>query len=167
MNLDIPQFRSLEEERQYWEARGPLAEERKGQLSKPRHRQKRSSLLALRLTGEELTRLRDLAAKQGVGPSTFARLILTEAMQKEGRVPKIKTMPEVVEAIKTNLSPEVRERMFAIMESVTIGKPPILLELTKEEELEEFWRLSVALILAAAGVQLVEAKERQEASARK
>lgn len=166
MNIGVPEFESPEEEREYWEAHGPLAEGHEGQLNKPRRGQKRSSFLAVRLTGEELMRLRDLAAKQGMGPSTFARLILTASIQKERKLPKVKTMPEIVETIKTNLSPEVRERMLAIIESVTIGKPPYLLELTKEQELEELWRLSVAMILAAAGVQFVEVKESLGASAK-
>jgi len=165
MNEGIPEFKSPAEEREYWEAQGSLAEGHKGQLNKPKRGQKRSSFLAVRLTGEELTRLRDLAAKQGIGPSTFARLILTEAIQKERKL-QVKTMPEVVEAIETNLSPEARERMLTIIQSITIGKPPVLLELTKEEELEELWRLSVAMILASAGVQLVEGKGHLEASAK-
>lgn len=165
MDVGIPEFKSPEEEREYWEAHGPLAEGHKGQLNKPKRGQKRTSFLAVRLTGEELTRLRDLAAKQGIGPSTFARLILTAAIQKERKL-QVKTMPEIVKAIETNLSPEARERMLAITQSITIGEPPYLLELTKEEELEELWHLSVAMILAAAGVQLVEGKEYLEASAK-
>ena len=77
----IPDFKTLEEEREYWEARGPLAEGYRGRVSKPKAGQKRSSFLSVRLTGEELTRLRDIAAKQGLGPSTFARLVLTSAIE--------------------------------------------------------------------------------------
>jgi hypothetical protein len=32
---DIPEFKSLEEEREYWEARGPLADGHKGTINKP------------------------------------------------------------------------------------------------------------------------------------
>ena len=79
----IPEFKSLEEEKEYWEARGPLAEGHEGRINKPRPRQKRSSFLAVRLTGEELACLRDLAAKQGLGPSTFARIVLTSAIEQQ------------------------------------------------------------------------------------
>lgn len=79
----IPNFKSLEEEKAYWEARGPLAEGHTGRVSKPGRREKRSSFLVIRLTGEELTRLRDIAAEQGLGPSTFARLSLKRAIEHD------------------------------------------------------------------------------------
>jgi len=76
-----------EEEKEYWEARGPLAEGRKGRINKPEG-QKRSSFLAVHFTGDELTRLRDIAAKYGLGPSTFARIILTSAIGHQNKAPK-------------------------------------------------------------------------------
>lgn len=91
----IPEFKSLEEERNYWEARGPLAEGRTGRINRPKPGQKRSSFLAVRLTGEEITRLRDIAAKQGLGPSTYARLILTRAIENESRAPKVLASDEL------------------------------------------------------------------------
>ncbi len=78
----IPEFKTLEDERGYWEARGPLAEGHKGTLNKPGPKQKRSSFLAVRLTGEELSRLRDIAAKRGMGPSTYARILLSSAIEQ-------------------------------------------------------------------------------------
>ncbi len=44
----IPEFKTLEEEKEYWESRGPLAEGKKGKVDRPRAGQKRSSLLAVR-----------------------------------------------------------------------------------------------------------------------
>ena len=87
-DVGIPEFKSLEEEEKYWEARGPLAEGHKGRSNTPKPGQRRSSFLAVRLTGEELTRLRDIAAKQGLGPSTFARLVLTRAIENKSHAPK-------------------------------------------------------------------------------
>ncbi len=81
----IPEFKSLDEEREYWEARGPLAEEHKGRINKPKPEQKRSSFLSIRLTGEELTQLRDMAAKFGVGPSTYVRQVLKLAVEQKNR----------------------------------------------------------------------------------
>ena len=75
-NKEIPEFKTLEEEKEYWEKHGPLADGYHGKISKPDIGKKRSSMLAVRLTGEELTKLRDVAAKHGVGPSTFARIVL-------------------------------------------------------------------------------------------
>ena len=99
----IPKFESLAEERKYWEARGPLAEEHKGKINKPKPGQRRSSFLAVRLTGEELTRLRDTAAKQGLGPSTFARLVLTRAIENESGMSKAVTSDEIKDLLDEHL----------------------------------------------------------------
>ena len=79
----IPEFKSLDEEREYWEARGPLAEGHKGRINRPKPGQKRSSFLSIRLTGEELTQLRDMAAEFGMGPSTYARQVLRLAIEQK------------------------------------------------------------------------------------
>lgn len=79
----IPDFKSLDEERTYWESRAPLAAGNTGRMVSPRQGQKRTSFLAIRLTGEELTRLRDVAAKQGLGPSTFARAVILRTLGQQ------------------------------------------------------------------------------------
>src|SRR3989304_9780388 len=109
-NARIPEFKTLEEEREYWEARGPLGEGKKGRVNRPSPGQKRSSFLAVRLTGEELTRLRDIAAKQGLGPSTFARLVLASAIEHESKLPKLITLDELRDAVARNLPQSVREK---------------------------------------------------------
>ena len=75
-----PEFHSPEEEEEYWKTHSPIAEGYEGEVKRPR--QKRSSFLAVRLSGEELEGLRGLAAKQGLGPSTLARIILTSAIDQ-------------------------------------------------------------------------------------
>ena len=109
----IPEFKSLEEEKEYWEARGPLAEGHKGTINKPKPRQKRSSFLAVRLTGEELTRLRDVAAKQGLGPSTFARIVLTSAIERQSQ-PDIITLTELKNMMENFLSQSATDKGEAI-----------------------------------------------------
>lgn len=79
----IPEFQSLDEERKYWEARGPLVEGHKGRINRPKPDQKRSSFLSIRLTGEELTQLRDMAAEFGMGPSTYVRQVLRLAIEQK------------------------------------------------------------------------------------
>jgi hypothetical protein len=109
----IPEFKTLEEEREYWEARGPLAEGHKGTINKPKSRQKRSSFLAVRLTGEELTRLRDVAAKQGLGPSTFARIALTSAIERQSQ-PDSVTLAEIKNMMENFLSQSTMDNGKAV-----------------------------------------------------
>lgn len=78
----LPKFQSLEEEKEYWEARGPLAEGRKGRINKPKPKQKRSSFLSVRLTGEEITALRDVAAIFYTTPSELARGAILDSVKR-------------------------------------------------------------------------------------
>lgn len=76
-----PRFSSIEEEDKYWETHSPLDEGFKGEVETSE--QKRSSFLSVRMTGDELSQLRDDAAKIGLGPSTYARLVLTHAITRQ------------------------------------------------------------------------------------
>jgi predicted DNA binding CopG/RHH family protein len=78
-----PKFSSRENEDQYWEKRSPLAEGYKGEVNK--EKQKRSSFLTIRLTGEELTELRDMASAKGMGPSTFIRSLVKDVIGNNSR----------------------------------------------------------------------------------
>jgi len=82
----------------YWETHSPLAEGYEGKVQ--RSGQKRSSFLVIRLTGEELTRVRDIAAKQGLGPCTFARLVLTSAMKEIELLVQCGTLSELFDTLK-------------------------------------------------------------------
>jgi hypothetical protein len=76
------QFISQEDEREYWESRGPLAKGARGQINSPAPKEKRSSFLSVRLSGEELTKLRDIASHYDLGPSTFAQRILVSFIRQ-------------------------------------------------------------------------------------
>jgi hypothetical protein len=78
----LPEFQSLEEEKEYWEARGPLAEGHKGRINKPKLGQKRSSFLSVRLTGEEIAALHEVAAIFFTRPSEFARGAILDSVKR-------------------------------------------------------------------------------------
>ena len=79
-----PKFSNLEEENEYWKTHSPLDEGYEGKVQKSRR--KRSSFLSIRLTGEELTQLRNMAANFGTGPSTYARQVLKLAIEQKNWV---------------------------------------------------------------------------------
>jgi len=62
----IPEFKTLEEERAYWEARGPLAPGNRGRIHRAVPGQQRNSFLTVRMTGKEIGQLHNLAVKQGL-----------------------------------------------------------------------------------------------------
>jgi hypothetical protein len=69
-----PKFKTIEEEEQYWATHSPLDEGYEREVGKGE--QKLTSILTVRLTGEEITDLRDIASELGMGPSTYARMVL-------------------------------------------------------------------------------------------
>ncbi len=159
----LPEFQSLEEERKYWEARGPLAEGHRGRINKPKPSEKRSSFLAVRLTGEELTHLRNIAARQGLGPSTFARLILTSVIEHQSKLPKFITLDQLKDMLKdvleNKLPQSVKDKAEVLTKSVATGDPDspsfLLMDVSQMKQAEEFtWSLFMAL-LSVMGVQII------------
>ncbi len=153
----IPEFQSLEEEKEYWETRGPLAEGHKGRVNKPKAGQKRSSFLAVRMTGEELTRLRDVAARQGLGPSTFARLLLTRAVECQVSLPKAATSDEIMSKSADKLS-EDKGTFERILKDIAIGDPdnPALLVFSGQRKTwEDISSLFLKRVLELLGIQVV------------
>lgn len=75
----IPKFNNLDEEDKFWQSHSPLVEGAEGKVQKKK--QNRASFLSIRLTGEELSKLREQAIQYGLGPSTYARQVLIQAME--------------------------------------------------------------------------------------
>lgn len=167
MDTKVPQFKSLEEEKEYWEARGPLAEGHRGRVNKSKPGPKRSSFLGVRLTGEELTRLRDIAAKQGLLPSTFARIVLMSVISNEVLLPRQVTWDDIKKIAEEKMPEAVKERSGRILKTISIGNPPFLLEIRRvpPEEWESWGLQFVSWLLAAAGVEVVHPKGSEEKKA--
>lgn len=93
-----PRFASVEEEEAFWRGHSPLAEGFEGTIQ--RKPQRRSSYLALRLSGEELKQLRDAAQSAGVGPTTLARnLILQGLRTNKDILPRIEALEQKVASL--------------------------------------------------------------------
>jgi len=75
-----PKFVSLEEEEEYWKSHSPLVEGYEGKIQKTK--QQRNSFLSVRLTGEELSRLREQALFHHITPSAYVRKVILEAVDK-------------------------------------------------------------------------------------
>lgn len=93
-----PGFSSLEEEEKFWREHSPLEEGYEGTVQ--RKPQRRSSYLALRMSGEELKELKDAAQRAGVGPTTLARnLILRGLRGNKDLVPRIEALERKIESL--------------------------------------------------------------------
>jgi len=93
-----PSFTSAEEEAEYWEKHSPLTEGYKRTVQQ-KH-QKRSSYLALRLSGEELKQLRDAAQQAGVGPTILARNLILKGLEAErGLLSRLEALEQKVKSL--------------------------------------------------------------------
>jgi len=77
----VPEFGTAEQEDEFWRMLNPPGKtDRRPVRRKP---EKRSSYLALRLTADELARLREAARGADVGPTTLARNLILKGLQEE------------------------------------------------------------------------------------
>jgi predicted DNA binding CopG/RHH family protein len=103
-----PKFNSAEEEEKYWSNHSPIEEGYAGDVQT--EKQKRSSFLTIRFTGDELTKLRDLAAKKGLGPSTYIRSIIKDLLNNED--PAFSIVRKTKEGYPRVLQDAVRDKSF-------------------------------------------------------
>jgi hypothetical protein len=149
-------FKSPEEEREYWENRGPLAKGARSKLIKPVSSRRLESFLSVRLSGKELTELRDLASKCGLGPSTFAREILLAVLSYLNRPEsdmgkKQMLIEDVCKDLDAKMPEEFKDRIANLMKSSVIGdvnKPSLILfDPSQIKELEEISTKMFALLI--------------------
>jgi hypothetical protein len=146
-----PRFQSIDEEVAYWDQHSPITEGYEGRLQ--RGRRKRDSFLAVRLSGEELERLRQVASRKGVGTSTFARSLILGAIG-EGALPaKFMTMPEfqdvLGQVLQDKVDPDTWRDILQTYESTVIGGDPTspTVLLADQESIQKFERFSKRLLL--------------------
>jgi hypothetical protein len=122
------QIKAMEKEREYWEARGPLEKGARGRINEPVPKENRSSFLSVRLSGKELTQLRDLADRYNLGPSTFARQALVslignaEALKNRNIEPKKILFDEICDALVAKTPQMFREQLMNLLLSSTEGE---------------------------------------------
>ena len=151
----VPEFKSVEEEREYWEARGPLAKGHRSELNKPDSSIQRSSFLSVRLSGKELTAWRNLAVHCGTGPSTLARNLIIAFLEQADKAAQLKgpdngqalTLEQACSYLMQNLPSAYSNQMENLLKSTLVGgtnNPQLLF--MDSNQLNEFLRLSVTLL---------------------
>ncbi|MBI4286988.1 MAG: hypothetical protein HY671_01000 [Chloroflexi bacterium] len=159
----VPKFKSLEEERKYWDERSPLAEGYEGKVQPGR--QKLSSYFALRLTGEEIMRLRNAAAKKDLTISAYARKVLMSAVEKEEGPSKAVTMDDVASLLEQRIPGPVKERLASLVKEMAIGDPVrptfLVIDASQMKAWEEIGRLLAPLLLSALGATVISPESKE------
>jgi len=91
----IPQFETEEQEAEYWDSHSPLDLAAEPKAQKVRVRGVKDRPITIRLDSKSRSELDRLAAERGLGPSTFARLILMSVIEPGSKLPKRITLDEL------------------------------------------------------------------------
>lgn len=155
----ISQFETEEQEAGYWDTHSPLdlVAEPKAQRVAVRGAKDRS--ITIRLDSESRSNLDKLAAEQGLGSSTFARLILTSVIERREKLPKRLTLDELKEVLEKNLPQSIKDQAESLARAASIGdteNPTLLLiDASQMKEYEEFMWSFLSTLLAIAGVDVI------------
>lgn len=80
----IPEFKSIEEEAEFWDTHDTTEFEDEFRPVKARFANNLSEGLTIRLDPETLSKLRQKAHEQGIGPTTLIRMWVIEHLRSEG-----------------------------------------------------------------------------------
>jgi len=73
-------FESMESEAKYWDTHS-VVDEIDAQTTVRFHRAQKTDSLTIRFAHDDMTKLREEANQQGIGPSTLARILVKKALQ--------------------------------------------------------------------------------------
>jgi antitoxin component of RelBE/YafQ-DinJ toxin-antitoxin module len=158
----IPQFETEEQEAEYWDTHSPLDLVAEPKAQKVRTRGTKDRPITIRLDSETRLKLDRLAAKRGLGPSTFARLILVSVIEQEDKLPKVITPDQLkgaLESILEQMPQAIKERAVSLARTTAMGgleSPALLIiDASNRREWEEFTTLFLSALLAMGGVQVI------------
>jgi hypothetical protein len=79
----IPEFKSLDEEAEFWETHDTTEFEDEFEEVRAKVARPLSHILAVRLDARTIDRLAEVGRAKGLGPSTLARMRLLERLKRE------------------------------------------------------------------------------------
>jgi methanol corrinoid protein len=122
----MPQFETEEQETEYWDTHSPLEFVAEPKAQKVRVRGVKDRPITIRLDSESRLKLNKLAAERGLGPSTFARLILTSVIERREKMPQSLENPTLEEARAVDTDPVLQEVGKFVVEGDAEGIVPVV-----------------------------------------
>jgi antitoxin component of RelBE/YafQ-DinJ toxin-antitoxin module len=154
----IPKFETEEQEAEYWDSHSPLDIIAEPRAQKVHVRGAKDKTITVRLDSESRSKLDRLAAEQGLGPSSFARLILMSVIEQGSKLPKQITLDEINNMLE-EIPQSIKERVALLVKEAAIGDQdnPIFLTFNQSrmKELGELGFLFMRTLLAKCGVQVI------------
>lgn len=153
----LPQFENEAQEAEYFDEHSPLDIVAEPTLEKVIARGIKDRPITIRLDSETRAKLNRLATRRGLGPSTFARLVLTKTIEYADSPSKVVTLDELISRLENSLSQD-KEKFEKFIKDIAIGDPdnPALLVFSGERKTwEDFTSLFLKRLLELLGVQIV------------
>lgn len=160
----IPQFETEEQEAEYWDTRSPLDLVAEPKAQKVRVRGAKDRPITIRLDSESRSKLEKLAAEQGLGPSTFARLVLTSVIERKEKLPRHVTLDELRDILENNLPQPLKDRAESLARDASIGgpdNPAFLIDNSQVSAWEEFGLEAISTLLAMYNVQIINREHKE------
>jgi len=155
----MPQFETEEQEAEYWDSHSPLDFAAEPKAQQVRVRVVKDRPITVRLDSESRSKLDRLAAKQGLGPSSFARLILMSVIEQGGKLPKHITLDELKNMLE-EITPQLTKNQADLLaKEAAIGDPdnPSFL-IFNQSQINEWGDLglqAICALLARYNVQVI------------
>ena len=92
----IPEFKSIQEEAEFWDKHDTTEYERAFNPVRVRFGKNLSQGITVRLDADTLAELRTLAREKGIGPTTLARMWILEQLRREETAPSRRRAPSKV-----------------------------------------------------------------------
>ena len=155
----IPQFETEEQEAEYWDSHSPLDLAAEPKAQKMRVRGVKDRPITVRLDSESRSKLDRLAAEQGLGPSSFARLVLMSVIGQGGKLPKRITLDELRKMLEEVTPQLVKERADLLAKEAAIGDPDksslLILNQSQMNEWGELGLQAICALLARYDIQVI------------
>ncbi len=155
----VPQFETEEQEAEYWDTHSPLDLAAEPKAQKVRVRGAKDRPITIRLDSESRSKLDKLAAERGVGPSTFARLILMSAIERGEKLPKRVTPDELKDVLEKNLPQSIKDQAESLVKATSLGDPDnpafLLLDKSQMNEWGELGLQAISTLLAMYGMKII------------
>jgi antitoxin component of RelBE/YafQ-DinJ toxin-antitoxin module len=152
-----PKFKSETQEAEYWDKHSPLDLIAEPELEKVRVGDTKDRPIAIRLDSKTRSKLNELAAKQGMGPSTLARLFITQAIEGKENSHTQLDLDVLMKTLTHNIN-QVHEAKGVYRHQSDIidaEKAPVLVYYGQKAAWEHFSAQFLAQLLCGLGVCVV------------
>lgn len=149
----MPRFKTEEEESEYWDSHSPLDIVAEPKTQKVKVRGIKDRPITIRLDSESRLKLEKLANEQGLGPSTFARLIIGSAISAQEKLPKIVDAEKGRHDLEESQSQSIAG--ISLMEGDVkgnIARAKIMLNKALRNALEGDWQSAISLSEEACSI---------------